>query len=388
VSSTTVTSLRDANLARVLRLVHERGELTRAELTAVLGISRNTSAQLSDELVSRDLLMEGPAPTAGRAGRPSTLLRPGPAAPVAVVAEVAPQELRVAVVELGRTVSDLSVKPLVTADPDTVLAELIQQVTKRVDRSGRRCAGVGVALYGLVDAAGTVATAANLGWRDVAIGARLAGALSAGLPVTVDNDATVAALYEARHGAGRGARAVLYLYASVGVGGGLVIDGRLPPARHGSTGEVGHMLVNPAGSTCRCGSVGCWETEADRRALRRRSPTAGASDSDAARTILERATSGDTGARSAVDQTAAWFGEGLGSLLNILDPDRVIVAGFFADLLAAAPQTVHARARARSLTAGLDLTDLVVAAEHAPQSALLGAAERVLQPLLDPVAIA
>ena len=216
---------------------------------------------------------------------------------MALAAEIGPAGMRVATIGLGRVVSDVVVLP-VDGQPQESVRRLGEVLAGRCAALDGRVLGVGGALFGLVNRRGDVVLAPDLGWRDVPLAGLLAEALPPGLPVTVRNDASPAALYEARCGAGRDAGDVLYLYAGARVGGGLTRRGHLVPGRQGLAGEVGHMLVNPStGRSCRCGRVGCWETEVNGRALRDRWSGApvGTDDAAAARAVLDAAGRGDRG---------------------------------------------------------------------------------------------
>ena len=172
------------------------------------------------------------------------------------------------------------------------LAALARAVLRRLpDTDGM--IGIGVGVVGIVRRdAGVVTMAPNLGWRDVPLAERLADALGTSLPIAVANEADLGALAELRRGAAIGAQHVLFLSGEVGVGGGLIIDGQPLTGARGFAGEVGHMPVNPDGRTCRCGSVGCWETEVGEGALLRRAghpPDAGREEVEA---VLSEAAAG------------------------------------------------------------------------------------------------
>jgi predicted NBD/HSP70 family sugar kinase len=137
-----------------------------------------------------------------------------------------------------------------------VLALVNELLTERRRHLGARGIGIGVAVYGLVDADnGEVVQAPNLGWATVPLAAMLRQ--SHDLPVVVGNDATVAAINESIRGHGRDVRSVLYVRAAVGVGGGLILDGQAAPSRRGWAAEIGHLPFARADRPCRCGASGC-----------------------------------------------------------------------------------------------------------------------------------
>jgi len=195
--------------------------------------------------------------------------------------------------------------------------------------------GVGVA--GLVDVASrTLRWMPHRPGHDIPLGAQLEGRL--GLPVVVDNDANLAALAEATRGAGVGHRMVLVVTVGTGIGGGLVIDGRIERGRC-HLGEIGHMTVDPAGPQCACGRRGCWEALASGTALDRAARRLAVSDPRGAlagvaatedvdgATLVAMASAGDRSAREALDAAAGALGRGLASLVAILDPDVIVVGG-------------------------------------------------------------
>lgn len=186
--------------------------------------------------------------------------------------------------------------------------------------------GVGVAIAGLVDH-----DTGTLEWMPHRPGsAPIASAIGArtGLPVFVDNDANAAALAEATGGAGAGHRMVLMLTVGTGIGAGLVIDGKVERGR-GFLGEVGHMTVDPRGLKCSCGRTGCWETVASGTALDRAAREVGLADGKA---LVAAATSGNDIALEHLDAVAAAFGRGMASLVQIFDPDVIVVGGGVGDV--------------------------------------------------------
>jgi glucokinase len=199
---------------------------------------------------------------------------------------------------------------------------------------------IGVGAAGMVDAAaGTLLFAPNLAWRDLPIAARMREAL--GLPVQVDNDANLAAYAEYRFGAGRGYRHMLLVTVGTGIGGGLVFDGRLFRGAHGFASEIGHVIVEPGGPLCGCGNRGCWEQVAagrsidrlGRRAARERADSLlarlahGDPDRVTGQLVTEAARGGDEAALEVFAEVGRRLGEGIGGLVNVLDPQVVVVGG-------------------------------------------------------------
>ena len=147
------------------------------------------------------------------------------------------------------------------------LAELVRETIADLAHRDIEPVGLTVGVAGLVDRERDWLTLGpNLGWRDVPVGELLRARLGDSYPVAVDNEGNLAALAEATPGDPH-RQDVLVLFGEVGVGGGIVADGRLLRGRQGYAGEFGHMIVEPQGRRCGCGRVGCWETVVGLRAL-------------------------------------------------------------------------------------------------------------------------
>jgi glucokinase len=222
---------------------------------------------------------------------------------------------------------DHSLEPLID-----VLAELAAELG--ADRT------LGIGVPGLVGRDGVLHAAPNLdGVQHVDVRGMLQARVTQ--TVVVDSDATNSALAEWRLGAGRGATDMVLVTLGTGIGGGLVIDGRLHRGRHGFAGEFGHMVVDPAGPPCPCGRRGCWERFASGTGLARLAHEAAAArrlrsvvdavggDPDAVRGehVLAAARDGDRDALVVIDEFARWVALGLSNLTNALDPELFVLGG-------------------------------------------------------------
>ena len=243
-------TVRRANLSAIVRELHERGPLSRSELVARTGLTRSAIRGLIVELVAAGLVSEERAAPLGTPGRPSPLVRPNAEDAAVLALEIAVDSLAVALIGIGGDVLELvrvdrpqghtSMDQI--ADDLADLANLVRARHPDVDS----LVGIGVAIVGLVRRVdGCVAMAPNLGWTDVPLGQRLAEVLGSSASITVANDADLGALAEVRRGAAQGADNVLFISGEVGVGGGLVVDGKPMTGVAGYAGEVGHIPVNP-----------------------------------------------------------------------------------------------------------------------------------------------
>lgn len=199
---------------------------------------------------------------------------------------------------------------------------------------------VGVGAAGLVDVAnGRLLSAPNLAWTDLPVAERIGSAL--GLPCQLDNDGNVAAYGEFRLGAGRGYRHLLLVSVGTGIGGGIVTDGRLYRGAHGFAAEIGHIVVEPGGPPCGCGNLGCWEQVASGSTIARLGRQAVAEDPgsvlgrlaggdpSAARgeMVTQAARAGDPAATGILERVGRRLGTGIAGLVNVLDPQVVVVGG-------------------------------------------------------------
>ena len=201
-------------------------------------------------------------------------------------------------------------------------------------------AGVGIGSPGPLDRArGIVITTPNLGWHDFPLRDRVAEAVR--LPATLDNDANCATLGEWWLGAARGGRNVVGMTIGTGIGGGLILDGKLYHGSSDAAGEIGHTSIDSTGRRCKCGNYGCLEAYASGPAIaeRAREALAGGEVSQmlalaggdpaalTAQHVYEASKAGDFIAREVVRETARFIGTGVANLLNIFNPDIVVLAG-------------------------------------------------------------
>lgn len=199
---------------------------------------------------------------------------------------------------------------------------------------------IGVGMAGLIDVrSGVLLSTPNLVWRNLLLADGLAGRF--GLPVTVNNDATVAAWAESRLGASRGREDSLFVGVGTGIGGGIVTGGRLVRGAYGLAGEIGHVIVEPDGPLCGCGNRGCWEQVASGLAIARAGQRAVTDepDSEIARLaggdprratgelVTQAAQGGDEVAVEILATVGRRLGEGIAGLVNVLDPEVVVIGG-------------------------------------------------------------
>ena len=249
--------------------------------------------------------------------------------------------------------------------PERVVRRLAEVGAAALD--GRRAAAVGIGLPGVFDgAAGTATFLPNLPgeWAGTPVCAPVAAALGAGAVLL--NDARAFAVGESRLGAARGCRTALFVTVGTGVGGGVVVDGRLHLGI-GTAGEFGHQTVDPAGPVCGCGNRGCVEAVACAGAI------AAAAARETVEAAVEAAQSGDERARAALEQAGRALGIALANAVLLLAPERIVVGGGVAGAGELLLDPIRAELRERVRVAPVERID-VVPAELGPGAGAIGAA--------------
>ncbi|MEV6601195.1 ROK family transcriptional regulator [Actinoplanes sp. NPDC051346] len=384
--------VRRHNLGTLLRYVHIHGATSRAELTTKLGLNRSTIGALTADLITAGLVSEKGQRDTGRAGRPSLVVRPESSMVYAYALNIEVDLLRAARVGLGGTILDRREAPrprgMQVVDAVKPLAGFIKEMSKDVP-PGARYLGAGLAVAGMVRRAdGMVRLAPTIGWVDQPVGEALVEEIGDVGPLIVANIADVSALVEHSRGAAAGRDNVIYLYGDVGVGAGIIAGGRRITGHGGYGGEVGHMVVNPGGSPCGCGSRGCWETEIGEYALLRLAGREDRTGREAVLGVVEAAMRGDWAAQQAVRHVGEWVGLGVGNLVNIFNPEAVIFGGTLRDVYLVAAAQIRSRLNEVALPACREHIRLRTP-ELGTDAALIGAAELAFEklladPLLDP----
>jgi predicted NBD/HSP70 family sugar kinase len=379
---------RRPSLAVLLEHLHVRGSLSRAELTALMGVNRSTVAGLVTELAGLGAVVEErPSRGPGGAGRPSLVVSAVPARLQVLAAEIAVDRTTVALAGLGGRLGERRTAPT-PRGPGSAhrLVELLCRLSDELQAGpdAAHVVGLGVAVPGAVRRSdGCVRFAPNLGWTDEPFGELLAQALPE-LHVVVGNDADFGVLAEHRRGVARDVEDVVFVNGDVGVGGGLVMGGIPLLGAGGYAGELGHMTVRPDGLPCRCGARGCWETEVGSPAIARTLAASGQRGDELTAAI--RSARAD-GRGEALDRVARSLGVGIGNVVNLVNPRLVVLGGVFQEVLSSAGDQVRAAVEATALHATAEHLRLAPP-QLGPDAVLAGAAEVVWQELLsDPVTL-
>ncbi len=381
------SSLREANLRLVTALLYAAPEpLSRAGVAALSGLTRSTTSRLVDELVAGGLISELPPVLLAGPGRPAIPLVPARRTMAALGMEVNTSRIVVRMIDLsGALMIEQTLDgDMVGSDPADVLARLGRTMTRLLDGApqGLRRLDSALALPGLVETgSGRLLQAPNLNWREIDPGALIGRQALAGNTLKVGNEAELAALSLAQTRPGRpGAhRDFVFVSAEVGIGGAIVVGGRVLRGSNGWAGEIGHLSVDPAGRACRCGARGCLERYAGRAAvLHAAQLPAGTTPTE----LAGLADAGHPGARTALADAGRALGVALAAVVNLLDIPTLLLGGDLGALVEHLRDTAEPELHRRVLSANWVSPRLAAVSADAATGAAYRVLDRVLE---DPV---
>lgn len=339
-TSTNLLWLGGLNQSRVLDAVRRSDGVSRVELAEQTGLTAQTVSNIVRRLLEDGLVLEDGRATS-RGGKPATVLRLNAGAYYAVGMHIDPASTTLVVTDLaGQVVARARRRTPSSQGPRRVIDALSRSVRAIVAQASvpDRILGLGVATPGPLGTGGGAVTPPHLpGWRSVPL--REALAEGTGLEVVIDNDATAATIGERWAGGQERSSDMAFVYVGTGVGGGLVLDGRVYRGGSLNAGEIGHVTVDPRGPSCPCGNRGCLETYIAPHAVaadaaRRRGEGSVDFQRGQARTVAayrrvcREAQAGDPVALEVVGAAGRRLGEAATTLLNLVDVPLVVLGGW------------------------------------------------------------
>jgi predicted NBD/HSP70 family sugar kinase len=323
-------SVRDHNLTLVLAsLADHRDGLSRAQLSALTGLTRATVGALGDDLIGSGLVVES-EPRRGGRGRPGSPLSLNPSGPAGLGIEINVDYVSACVIDLTGAVRATGIELIDNREsPPEPAVRAASVLARRVAiEAALPIAGIGLALPGLVDERYVLRRAPNLaGWVDVDVAPMLRfafGPWASEVSVRVDNEANLAALAQLWYGEPSHPPDFVHVSGEVGIGAGVVLRGQLFRGGNGYAGEIGHVIVDPTGPACHCGSRGCLEQVAGKEAMLE---LAGSVTLDQ---LWSAAQAGDPRALTSLQTAGAAIGTALVSVLNVIDIHAVVLGGIYA----------------------------------------------------------
>ena len=379
----------------VLRLIWEKQRISRADIARLGGLSRSTVSEIIKEILPKGLISEmGEGPSRG--GRRPIVLEFRDEACVILGVEMGATHVAAALTDLrGRVLDWKTQDHPVRSDPAgtrRVIAELCRQCLEGPASQGRPLVGVGLAVPCPVDPSHPERLSAVVlpDWKEELGLDDLMDELK--VPLLLDNDANLGALAEHWWGAGRQSENLSYIKVATGIGSGHIINGEIYRGATGVAGEIGHMAIDPAGPPCLCGLRGCLVTFAGGHAILERtrllvasqpeSQLAGQLEGLTIHEVENAALGGDPVALQVVNEAAEHLGTALASLLNLMNPEVVVLGGDFARLGELVLAPLRQRVRNLTLISSVAAARILVS-RLGPQSVAVGAATLVLKTALE-----
>lgn len=339
-----IEMMKQFNIISVLRVIRERGPISRSEIAECIDLSRPSVSEIVSDLIVGGWIRELTASPGGRGRRPIPL-EINPNGRYVLGAEIGAYQLSVILCNLNSEVIGQSTVPLTEGvTPELALTEVCSMCESliascRVERS--LLVGIGVAMHGVVHpGTGYSVYAPNLGWHDVPVKDFLEAKM--GLPTYVDSDTNTSALAELWTGVATGSRQFITMVVDYGIGAGIIFDGKLYRGIAHIEGQIGHTTVDEDGPRCACGNFGCLEVMASepaivRRVLKRlrageRSVLSSQFDhwdenSISIQTIYQAARSGDELCKDVLRSAGRYLGIGMSTLINLFNPLFVVLSG-------------------------------------------------------------
>lgn len=334
------------NIRSILKALLYHQQISRVELAEITGLTTATISNLVNELLSQGFVRENGIEEliSPRVGRPRMTVELIPDARLAIGVHIGIGEFQVIITDLlANIVSSTTQKFDVCTTAEIVIQEIVTQIDLLIIQSGiskNMFMGIGVGASGLVNVeTGVNINAPNLCWQNVPI--REWVHQGTGLPVIVDNNVRLMCLAEAMFGEGKTANVMAFVYARVGVGAGLFVNGKLFRGMAAGAGEIGHSIMIPdGGEKCSCGNYGCLETLVSQKAILRSArqlaeanPTGILAQKFRDRQSYEMdcvffaAQDGDKEILKMLAEKARYFGIALANLINVLNPNLIVLGG-------------------------------------------------------------
>jgi glucokinase-like ROK family protein len=337
--------VRELNLSSVLRLIYSEAPLSRAQLATRTGLNKSTISSLVEDLIDRKLIHETGINSVGT-GRPATQLEINSKVGAVVGIELGVDFVAVVLADfkgriLGR--GQIAADPAASQENTFGLTnELIGEMLHKADEMELKVLGLSFSIPGTVDLdEGILIFAPNLQWHNVPLRKIFSG--TTGLKVFIENDANAAAIAEHLFGVAKNLKDFIFVFAGVGLGGGLFLNGQLYRGKGGYAGEIGHtpIIAEPFQKVCHCGNLGCWETYAnqlsvmdrveDRLKTKRSNLIPSMMEAQNAplsiSIIKQAADQGDPDALDSLAEAGTAMGTGIAGLVNIFNPEMIILGG-------------------------------------------------------------
>ena len=330
------------NRSLILNLIKDKGPISRADISRITKLTRSTVSSIVDYLIKKGLIKEIGLTSSG-VGRKAILLKLNSKAYYSIGVDLGTLHTTIVITDLlGRVEKRVEYPTNCQLEKDKILEKLKASIHNIVKNSGikrKKIVGIGVAAPGLIDKEGTMLITPNFGWRNTSLGKILKKEFH--IPVFVDNNVNTMALAEFEFGKGQGVKNFVFINVGIGIGAGVVINGKLFHGESNCTGEIGHTTVDYNGPKCSCGNNGCLEVMASGPAIAKRAIK---SIKEGKKSLISKlvnydlnqisaeivaiaANQGDKLGRSIMEETGEYLGTGVANIINLFNPELVIMGG-------------------------------------------------------------
>ena len=386
------------NKQNVINIIRDNGPIFKAEISRVTGLSIPTVMKMADEFILKGLVREvGKGESSG--GKPPLLIEFVPDAHYIIGVDIGTTNIVSIIMDMSAQIVSKQITPTGVKDPpDVVIDRIIGTIGRTLDETSvkkEKILGIGIGMPGLLDSqSGIVLFSPDFKWENV----DLVGPIRKkyGMPVIMDNVTRAMAMGEKWFGLGRGISNFMCINLGYGIGSAIVVDGELYSGSSGSSGEFGHMTLEKNGPLCDCGNYGCLEALASANAITKKAKffiekgegssilklAGGDIDGIEAKTVFDAAKSGDMLALEIVHEAAEYIGIALANIINLVDPELIILEGGVAragEILSGTIQKVVGR---RKMKYAGTHTNIAIS-ELGENSAAIGAASFLLKRLIE-----
>ena len=389
--------VRRLNTAIILDCLRLNASLSRAGVSSCTGLNRRTVSSIVSALIKEGLVRETEFQK-DKLGRPGLLLELSPDGACAIGIQIGVDFISVMLADfVTQPIWDrrVGVNPAIgqTGYIERT-GDLIQEALRRAKRTGSQMLGICVGVPGLVDLElGQLVFAPNLKWHHVPLRQMLMKRFD--VPVFVENDANASALGEYYFGVARAVKDFVYLTADVGLGGGIVLGGKLFRGNGGYAGEVGHMSFDPNGAQCECGRRGCWESLVSPRSVVRNIQTILGNGTESIvrelvkgnlsaitfDIVVQAANSNDAVALQVLQGVGRWLGLGIANLVNAFNPELVVLGGALAQASQILTPVIEATVKENALRQPQETLKIATSA-YGSEGCVVGAVAIVLDEIL------
>ncbi|WP_346206936.1 ROK family transcriptional regulator [Caldifermentibacillus hisashii] len=321
--------VKQINKTLVLETILHEAPISRADISQKVGLNKGTVSSLVNELLEDQLIYEsGPGQSSG--GRRPVILLFNDKAGFSIGIDLGVNYILGVLTDLrGNIIVEVNKKLTVRSYEVVIeiLKSVISDLINAAPQSHYGIVGIGIGVPGLVNNDGEILVAPNLGWKNINLREEIENCFD--IPVLIENEANAGAYGEKLYGAGKESDNILYISAGIGIGVGIILNGKLFYGMNGFSGEAGHMIVQVNGKDCTCGSSGCWELYASEKALleeaRKLKLTGITEETLSIELLLELANSGNEDIINLFHSIGMYLGVGINNIINIFNPEQVII---------------------------------------------------------------